>query len=117
MKVLAVVPIGVVLAILAFSNLTFVPAPAPIAVDNEVSSSDSSPIADVRFRLDPARSKFICHANRAGLAWFKGKSHWIGVKDFDGEASMSLDSISPASLTMTIRAASLEETRPVFTDE
>jgi len=104
--------------------LTFIAAflftPSPVAVESsamDVPETSSPMAADVRFQLDPARSKFIVHANRAGLAWFKGKSHWIGVKDFSGEASMSLDSVSPASLTMTIRAASLEETRPVFTDD
>src|SRR5689334_13844981 len=83
-----------------------VPAPAE--------QTDPAPVVE-RFRLDPARSTFICHANRAGLAYFKGHSHRVAVKDFEGEASMSLDSVEPASLTMTIRAASLEETDPVFT--
>jgi polyisoprenoid-binding protein YceI len=71
----------------------------------------------IRFRLDPTQSTFIVHANRAGLAWFKGHSHRIAVKDFDGEASLTLDAVQPASLTMNIRAASLGETDPFFTDE
>jgi polyisoprenoid-binding protein YceI len=73
--------------------------------------------AVVRYRLDPSQSKFIVHADRTGLAWFKGKSHLIAPRDFEGEASLSLDALNPASLQMTIRAASLEETSDVFTAE
>jgi polyisoprenoid-binding protein YceI len=69
----------------------------------------------VRYRLDPTQSKFIVHADRTGLAWFKGKSHLIAPRDFSGEASLSLDVLNPASLEMTIKSASLEETSPVFT--
>jgi len=73
------------------------------------------PIA--RYRLDASRSKFIVHANRTGLAWFKGHSHRIAVKDFSGTAELDLSVVNPASLQMTVRAASLEETDPVFTAE
>ena len=69
----------------------------------------------VRYRLDPSQSNFIVHADRTGLAWFKGKSHLIAPRDFSGEASLSLDVLNPASLEMTIKSASLEETSPVFT--
>jgi polyisoprenoid-binding protein YceI len=75
----------------------------------------SSP--DVRYRLDPSQSKFIVHANRTGLAWFKGHSHRIAVGDFSGTAELNLDAVNPASLELTVRAASLEETDPVFTPE
>lgn len=59
----------------------------------------------------------MVHADRAGLGWFKGKSHRIAVRDFSGEASLSLDAANPASLTMNIKSASLVETGPVFTDQ
>ncbi|MGH9948074.1 MAG: YceI family protein [Pyrinomonadaceae bacterium] len=71
----------------------------------------------LRFRIDPEKSRFIVHANRTGLAWFKGKSHRIAVRDFSGEAELTLDAINPASLQMTVQAASLEETDPYFTDQ
>ncbi len=71
----------------------------------------------VEYRLDPTESKFIVHANRTGLAWFKGHSHRIAVGDFSGTAELSLDALNPASLQMTVQAASLEETDPVFTAE
>src|SRR4051794_32738650 len=108
--------------------MKFVAASALLFVSSVFASFDTQfttsadniikPPADVvRFRLDPARSTFIVHANRAGLAWFKGKSHRIAAKDWTGEASMSLDSVSPASLEMDIKSASLEETRDIFTAE
>ena len=69
----------------------------------------------IRYRLDASKSKFMVHADRTGLAWFKGKSHRIAVRDFDGEAALDLTALNPASLQMTVKAASLEETRDVFT--
>jgi polyisoprenoid-binding protein YceI len=96
---------------------------ASAALYSFTSSSPTTPVltgnlplpATVRYRLDPSQSKFIIHADRTGLAWFKGKSHLIAPRDFEGEASLSLDALNPASLQMTIRSASLEETSDVFT--
>jgi polyisoprenoid-binding protein YceI len=70
-----------------------------------------------RFDLDPARSSFMVKARRGGLAWFKGHSHYIAVRDFDGRVELSLDALNPASLSMNIRADSLEETGAVFTQQ
>jgi polyisoprenoid-binding protein YceI len=75
----------------------------------------SQPTESVRYHLDASKSKFMVYANRTGLAYFKGKSHEIAARDFDGEASLDLTALNPASLQMTIRAASLEETRPIYT--
>lgn len=69
------------------------------------------------FRIDATKSKFIAYATRGGLAWFKGHSHNIAVKDFEGTAELTLEAINPASLEMTVRADSLEETDPVFTPQ
>ena len=79
------------------------------AIDTKL-ATNNVPAPEVRFRLDPSQSTFIAHANRAGLAWFKGHSHRLAIKDFEGEASLSLDAINPASLTMTAKSASIEET-------
>jgi len=79
--------------------------------------SSASSFAVARYRIDASRSKFIVHANRTGVAWFKGHSHRIAVKDFEGTAELDLSVVNPASLRMTVRAASLEETDPVFTPE
>jgi polyisoprenoid-binding protein YceI len=74
-------------------------------------------IPGVRFQIDSGRSKFMVHASRGGLAWFKGHSHDIAVRDFTGTAELALDALNPASLEMTVQAASLEETNAVFTPE
>jgi len=73
------------------------------------------PFPATSFRIDSSQSKFMVHASRGGLAWFKGHSHHIAVRDFDGTAELTLDALNPASLQMTVRANSLEETDPVFT--
>ena len=70
-----------------------------------------------RYRIDPAKSTFMVHANRTGLLWFRGHSHRIAVRDFSGEAALTPDVVNPASLQMSVRSASLEETDPVFTQE
>jgi len=75
------------------------------------------PTLPAQYKIDPARSNFMVNADRAGLAWFKGHSHRIAVRDFQGEASLMPDALNPASLSMTIRSNSLEETDPVFTPE
>ena len=79
--------------------------------------ADADTLTIARFRLDPAQSKFMVHADRWGLLWFKGHSHRIAVRDFGGVAELNLDAVNPASLQLTVRAASLEETDPVFTAE
>lgn len=73
--------------------------------------------AIVRYRIDAGQSKFMVHAFRGGLAYFKGHDHFIAVRDFGGEAELDLDAVNPASLQMTIRADSLEETGADFTDQ
>jgi polyisoprenoid-binding protein YceI len=67
------------------------------------------------YRIDASQSKFMAHASRGGLAWFKGHSHNIAVRDFGGTAELTLDALNPAALQMSVRAESLEETDPVFT--
>jgi polyisoprenoid-binding protein YceI len=89
-------------------------AAASIPAFHSVTDVSDRPVI-VRYRLDPARSRFIVHANRAGLAWFKGHSHRLAVGDFSGTAEVALDAVNPASLQLTVRANSLEETDPVFT--
>src|SRR5688500_13718810 len=59
----------------------------------------------------------MVRASRGGLAWFKGHSHLLAVRDFVGTAQLTLDALNPASLEMTVRADSLEETDPVFTPQ
>ncbi len=71
----------------------------------------------VVYRLDAARSRFIIRAFAGGLLWFKGHDHFVAARDFDGEARLTPGSVNPASLTLSVRAASLAETREDFTEE
>ena len=73
--------------------------------------------ASQRYRLDSSQSKFIAHAVRGGLLWFKGHDHLVAVREFAGEAQLTPGSISPASLAITAKAASMVETNSVFTDQ
>lgn len=68
-----------------------------------------------RYRLDPARSTFTVRAHSGGLLWFRGHDHLIAARDFSGEARLAPGSPETASLRLTVRAGSLEETREVFT--
>jgi polyisoprenoid-binding protein YceI len=73
--------------------------------------------SSVVYKLDPARSKFVVRAFAGGVLWFKGHDHFVAARDFDGEARLTPGSVNPASLTLNVRAASLAETRDVFTDQ
>ena len=74
----------------------------------------SSPVV---YRLDAARSKFVVRAFAGGVLWFKGHDHFVAARDFTGEARLTPGAVSPASLTLTVRAASLAETREVFNEQ
>ena len=71
--------------------------------------------AAVSYRIDASRSKFMVRAFAGGLLWFKGHDHFIAVRDFSGEATLTPDAVTPASLVLRVRADSLEETRDIFT--
>src|SRR5437879_6199260 len=77
--------------------------------------TSSAPAPTQRYRLDSSQSKFIAHGLAAGLLWFKGHDHLVAVRDFTGEAQLTPDSISPASLEITAKAGSMVETSSVFT--
>jgi polyisoprenoid-binding protein YceI len=72
--------------------------------------------APLRFRLDSTQSKFIAHAIRGGLLWFKGHDHLVAARQFSGEAQITPDTINPASLQLTVKADSMVETSDVFTE-
>lgn len=71
----------------------------------------------VVYKLDAARSKFVVRAFAGGVLWFKGHDHLVAARDFTGEARLTPGAVSPASLTLTVRADSLAETRDVFTEQ
>ena len=81
---------------------------APLVVGNQGTRS---------YALDSSQSKFVARAFAGGLLWFKGKDHLIAVREFTGEAQITPGSITPASLDLTAKAASMVETRDVFTEQ
>ncbi len=85
--------------------------------ENQGKPTFETPLLTMRYEIDSGRSKFMVHAYRGGLAWFKGHDHLIAARDFSGVAELNLDALNPASLQMTIRSASLEETSDVFTTQ
>ena len=83
----------------------------------EVSVPAAKPATlSIIYRIDPGQSKFLVRAHRGGLFWFKGHDHLIAVRDFGGEAELTPDALN-ASLRMSIRSSSLEETSEVFTPQ
>ena len=92
----------------------------PLANGNSTSWSkavDDSSLAAQRYTLDAAQSKFIAHALRGGLFWFKGHDHAVAVREFTGEAQLSPDAITASSLQITAKTESMVETSSVFTDQ
>jgi polyisoprenoid-binding protein YceI len=89
--------------------------PYSSGIENERKTT-RSPASSIRYRLEASQSKFIAHALAGGLLWFKGHEHLVAVREFSGEAQLSPDSITPASLEITAKAASMVETNSVFTE-
>ena len=73
--------------------------------------------ATVTYKLDPSRSKFMAHASPSGLLWFKGHGHHLDAGDFTGTVELTPQTITPASLRLVVKAASLHETGADFTDQ
>jgi polyisoprenoid-binding protein YceI len=67
------------------------------------------------YQLDASASKFMAHASRSGLLWFKGHGHHIAIREFTGDAALDPDSLANSSLTIVAKSASMEETSDVFT--
>ena len=70
----------------------------------------------VTYTLDASQSKFMAHADRSGLLWFKGKDHHLAASEFTGEVGITPQTITPASLHLVVKAASLHETGAAFTE-
>ena len=75
-----------------------------------------TPAATVTYTLDASQSKFMAHASRSGLFWFKGHGHHLAASEFTGEVQLTPDMITPASLHLVVKAASLHETGADFTE-
>ena len=85
-----------------------------VSLGQPTSLADPAP---ARYRLDDSESKFIAHALRGGLLWFKGHEHLVAAQQFTGEAEITADSITPASLRLNVKTESMRETNSVFTEQ
>jgi polyisoprenoid-binding protein YceI len=85
-------------------------------VSTRVDSPGPQASASNRFRLNPTQSKFIAHALRGGLLWFKGHEHLVAAREFTGEAQITPETITPASLHLVVKADSMVETSDAFTE-
>ena len=72
--------------------------------------------ATVTYNLDSSQSKFMAHANAGGLLWFKGKDHHLAASEFSGQVELTPETLTPASLRLVVKAASLHETGAEFTE-
>lgn len=104
-----------ILPLLLVSLVAFFPAPNSGL--SRARASHAQPAATNRYRLDPSESKFIAHALRGGLLWFKGHDHLVAARDFSGEAEITTDAIKPASLLLVVKSESMAETNTAFTDQ
>ena len=95
------------LALLALNATTARPTAAPRPAPTRPGA---------RFLIDAARSDFMVRAYAGGALWFKGHDHFVRPREFSGEVTITPTAITPASLTMRVRADSLAETRDVFTE-
>jgi polyisoprenoid-binding protein YceI len=59
----------------------------------------------------------MANASPSGLFWFKGHGHHLAASDFSGQVELTPDTITPASLHLVVKAASLHETGADFTDQ
>ena len=87
------------------------------AFEAQARPSGSPAMSNERFRLDSSQSKFIAHALRGGLLWFKGHEHLVAAREFSGEAEMSPDKITSGSLQLTVKTDSMVETSDAFTEQ
>src|SRR5260370_41520477 len=110
-------PLRFVLCLCLLSGVVgyqFVPANSSTLLGH--ASKVTNSLAAQRYTLDASQSKFIAHALRGGLFWFKGHDHLVAAREFTGEAQLNADSIAASSLIITAKTASMEETSSVFTD-
>jgi polyisoprenoid-binding protein YceI len=86
-----------------------------LAAVSAVPMGPASSLAATRYVIDLKRSDIMVRAFSGGIARFKGHDHFVRPSEFSGEVELTPGAITPASLRMTIRAASVEETRPILT--
>lgn len=91
-------------------------AMAPAGVSRAAAPSNRQTNTTARYRLDSSQSKFIAHALRGGLFWFKGHEHLVAAREFSGEAQLNSASLAASSLQLSVQTDSMVETSDAFTE-
>src|SRR5437867_3398211 len=76
------------------------------SAENANQSSEQQPSGSVRYKIDAGASQFSARIGVEGLLKAFGHEHVVAIRDFSGEAQLTLGSIEPASLQLTIKADS-----------
>lgn len=95
-----------VLLLASFSHPPLSPSTvllAPEAVNVPVNTAANS----ARYRIDAGQSHFTVRAFAGGFLSALAHDHTIAVRDFEGNTEFTFGTVEPASLQMTIKAASL----------
>ena len=71
------------------------------------------PPQSARYKIDASQSKFAVKAFAGGLLSALAHDHNIAIRDFDGVATFTYGTVSPASLNLTVKAESLAITDKV----
>ena len=102
-------------ALIPFSGLTTSRHPnAPTVASSEsLAVNFEAMIADARYKIDATQSHFSVKAFAGGFLSAFAHDHNIVIRDFTGETEFTYGSVQPASLRMTIKAASLAITDKV----
>ena len=80
---------------------------SPPPVTSEARWINRMPPALVRYKLDPAQSKFTVKALAGGLLSAFAHDHNIAIQDFSGAIDLTPVAVIPATMQMTIQARSL----------
>jgi polyisoprenoid-binding protein YceI len=88
----------------------------PVSLSRATPRSHRQANTAARYRLDSSQSKFIAHALRSGLLWFKGHEHLVAAREFSGEAQLNSVSLAASSLQLSVRTDSMAETSDAFTE-
>jgi polyisoprenoid-binding protein YceI len=107
----------IVSASVVLGTLGFVLSSSSARSSSHAVNAEAAGRATSRYRIRPAESHFMVRAYSGGLLWFMGHGHHVAVRDFGGEADVTSGTLTPASLRMTVKAGSLEETGRVFTEQ
>jgi len=91
-------------------------AMSPAALETNARQAVRQATSSQRYRLDSSQSKFIAHALRGGLFWFKGHEHLVAAREFSGEAQLDSVSLAASSLQLIVRTDSMAETSDAFTE-